>query len=250
MTARLVSDIAGHEWRRLRRGLGFWLLLAFTQLVIAWLVFAQLEAFTEIAPRLKAADAGIGATDLVIMPTMNSLVLLLLLATPLLAMGSLAGESRSGRIALWLSSPVGSLHIAVGKILGLWLALLPLLATACATLALLGLGIDLDLPRFALAVAGLLLVGLWLACVSVWISGLFAHPAAALAASYGLLLMLWLLDSFSTADAPWQHWAMLPHTEPMLRGLLRSQDLMYFVTTGAAAVILTAHRLDRRRGLT
>jgi ABC-2 type transport system permease protein len=241
--------IAAHEWRRLRSGLGFWILLALTQLAIAWLAFAQLEALAGIAPRLKAANATIGATELVVMPTLNSLVLLLLLVGPLLAMGSLAGERRSGRIALWLSSPAGSGSIALGKTLGLWLGLLPLVATACATLALLGTGIALDVPRFLLAVAGLLLFSLWLSCITVWLSGLFDHPAAALAASYGLLLALWLLDSFAGGEARWETVALLPHIEPLLRGLLRGEDLLYFASTGAAAVLLTIHRLDRQRGL-
>ena len=85
----MIADIALHEWRRLRAGLSFWLLLALTQLIVAWLAFAQLEAFAEIAPQLKAGAATLGATDLVVMPTLNSLLLLLLLLCPLLAMGSL-----------------------------------------------------------------------------------------------------------------------------------------------------------------
>jgi hypothetical protein len=35
----------------------------------------------------------------------------------------------------------------------------------------------------------------------------------------------------------------------MLRGLLRGEDLLYFASTGGAAVLLTIHRLDHQRGL-
>ena len=130
----------------------------------------------------------------------------------------------------------------------LWLGLLaPLLGAA--TLGLLALGVDLDLPRLAVAIAGLALVALWLAALCVLLSGLFDHPAAALAASYGVLLFLWLLDSFSSPGASWHGWSLMPHVEPLLRGLLRSQDLLYFVASGAAAALFTIHRLDRRRGL-
>ena len=74
-------------------------------------------------------------------------------------------------------------------------------------------------------------------------------PAAALAASYGVLLFLWLLDSLSGSDAPWHVWALMPHIKPLLLGLLRSQDLLYLLSTGGAAVLLTVHLIDRRRGL-
>lgn len=245
----MIGRIALHEWRHQFAGLAVWLLLVCGQLIVAWLTFAQLEAFADIAPQLKASGATLGATDLVVIPTFNSLLLLLLLGCPLLAMGSIAGEAHSGRLVAWFAAPLGSASIVVGKVLGLWLCLLPLVLSASLTLAALGLGIALDPARFALAVAAMLLCSLWLAALSVWLSSLFDHPAAALAASYGLLLFLWLLDSLSGSDTGWHYWALLPHVEPMLRGLLRSQDLLYFAATAGAAVLLTTHRLDRRRGL-
>lgn len=246
----MIWRIALHETRRLRAGLLFWLLLAITQLLIAWLGFAQLEAFATIAPQLKAAGSTIGATDLVITPTLNSLVLLLLLGVPLLAMGSVAGEVRSGRIDLWLAAPVRSGGIALGKTLGLWLASLPLVATGALTVAALGLAVDVDWPRLILAAATLALFSLWLASLTLCLSAWLDHPAAALAASYGLLLFLWLLDSLSSSEAPWYWLALLPHIEPMLKGLLRSQDVAFFAATGAAGIMLGAFRLARRRGET
>lgn len=244
-----MLHIALHEWRRLRAGLTFWLLLALVQLIISWLAFAQLEAFAEIAPRLKANSATLGATDLVVMPTFNSLLLLLLVVVPLLAMGSLAGEVHGGRMPLWLSSPLSSRQLVLGKVFGLWLALLPIVLTACATLGALGVGVELDLARFALAVGGMLLVSLWLCAIGVLLSALFDHPAAALAASLGLLWFLWLLDSFSDSTGTLHAWALLPHMKPLLLGLVRSQDLLYFASTTAAALLLTIHLTDRRRGL-
>jgi ABC-2 type transport system permease protein len=244
----MIVHIALLEWRRLRAGMMFWVLLAFGQLIIAWLGFAQLEALARIAPELKAGGSALGVMDLVIMPTLNSLVLLLLLGIPLLAMGSLAGETHSGRIALWLSSPVSGTQLVLGKILGLWLAGLPLGLSATLTLAAFGLGVDLDWPRFALAVGWVLLLGLWLASVTLFISGLFDHPAAALAASYGILIFLWLLDSFSVPESAWHWFSLLPHVKPGFQGLLRSQDILFFAATGAAAALLGTYTIARRRG--
>lgn len=226
----------------------FWLLLAFGQLIIAWLLFAQLEAFAKIAPQLKASGSTLGAMDLVLGPTLNSLVLLLILGTPLLGMGSLAGERRSGRIALWLSSPVSGSQMIAGKFIGLWLASLPLLLSALLTLGALGFGIDMDWPRFALAAAGLTLLTLWLAGINLFVSGLFDHSAAALGTSYGLLLFLWLLDSLSTADAPWHWLALLPHIKPWFDGLLRLSDVLFFIATGGAALLLGIYMIAYRRG--
>lgn len=244
----MIWTIALHEWRRLRAGLMYWLLLAFGQLTIAWLAFAQLEAFARIAPQLKAGGATLGVMDLVISPSLGSLVLIMLLAGPLLAMGGFAGEARNGRLALWLSAPASSRQLVLGKVAGLWLASLPLLLSGLLTLALFGLGITLDWPRFGLSSAVLLLMCLWLSSVVVLVSTLVDHPAAALTVSYGGLLLLWLLDSISDTTTPWHWLALLPHMEPGFRGLLRSQDLVFFLATGAAAVLLAVYRIARRRG--
>lgn len=241
-------SIALHEWRRLRAGLMFWLLLAFGQLTIAWLSFAQLEAFARIAPQLKAAGTTLDVMDLVVTPSLNSLILILLLVAPLLAMGGFAGETRHGRLALWLSAPLASRDLVLGKVLGLWLGLLPLLASALLTLALLALGIDIDWPRFALAAATLMLLALWLAAVVVLLSCLFEHPAAMLATCYGVLLFAWLLDSITQPSAPWHWLALLPHVEPGLQGLWRSQDLLFFVVTTLAAILLGISWVAHRRG--
>ena len=56
----MIWRIAWHDWRRLAAGLMFWLLLAFGQLIIAWLAFAQLETFATIAPQLKAGGSTLG----------------------------------------------------------------------------------------------------------------------------------------------------------------------------------------------
>ncbi|WP_078121187.1 ABC transporter permease [Thiosocius teredinicola] len=244
----MIASIALHEWRRLRSGMMFWLTLAFAQLIIAWLAFTQLEAFARIAPQLKARNSPLGAMDLVIAPSMNTLVMLLLLVTPILGMGSIAGETQSGRISLWLSAPVRSSRVVVGKWLGLWLATLPIVISVLSTLAAFGLATELDWPRFMLAAFGLVLLSMWLAAINVWLSGLFDHPAAALALSYGLLLFLWLLDSFSGPTAPWYWLALLPHIKPMFAGLLQSQDLVYFAVTAIAVLLLATFGIARRRG--
>lgn len=244
----MIGAVAGHEWRVLRSGMTFWVLLAFVQLIVAWLAFRQLEVFMAIAPQLKATASTLGTMDLVIAPTLNSLVLVMLIAMPLLAAGSLAGEVRSGRVELWLSAPVPDASIVLGKALGLWLGGLALLAGPCLTLAAVGLGVELDWPRFALALGFLLLFSLWLVSVVLMLSALVEHPAAALAAAYGLLFFLWLLDSFGSTDAPWYWAALLPHVKPWFLGLLRSQDLVYFGATTAAALLVATYRLARRRG--
>ena len=114
--------------------------------------------------------------------------------------------------------------------------------------ALFGLGMQIDWPRFLLTAGYLVLFCLWLSAVIILLSCLVDHPAAALALSYGVLLFLWLLDSISATDAPWRWLAFVAHLEPGFRGLLRSQDLVFFVASGIAAGLLGTFLIARRRG--
>lgn len=226
----------------------YWLLLAAGQLIIAVLLFAQLEAFARIGPQLAAAGSQLSPTDLIIAPTLGTLLLVLLLCAPLMAQGGFAGEQHSGRLPLWLSSPVSTTRLFVGRTLGLFLSMLPLLMTTTLTLALTGLGIEIDARRLALAISMLLLCSLWLSALVIALSTLLDHPAAVLALSYTVVLCLWLLDSLATSGATPLWLALLPHIEPAISGLLRGQDLAYFLITGAALGLIGIYRLARRRG--
>lgn len=244
----MTWQLALHELRRSSAGLTFWLLLAAGQLVIALLLFAQLEVFARIGPELTAAGSQLNATDLIIAPTLNSLLLVLLLSAPLMAQGGFAGEHRSGRLPLWLGSPIATTRLFIGRTLGLFLSLLPLLLTGTLTVALAGLGIEIDTGRLAVGISMLALCSLWLSALLIALSTLLDHPAAALALSYAVVLSLWLLDSLGSADSGPAWLALLPHIDPAFSGLLRGQDLAYFLITGSAVSLIGIQRLARRRG--
>lgn len=244
----MIWAVADLERRRLQAGLALWIVLATAQGVIAWLAFAQLEAFAVIAPQLKASGSTIGAMDLVIKPTLNTLVLILLLTRPMLAMGTFASEARSERLLFWSAAPIAAHQFAIGKWLGLWLAGLPIVLGALATLALTGFGINMDWPRFLLAAATLLLFDAWVCAVAAWLSALVDHPAAALAAGLGLLLSLWLFDTLGAPGSPIHAAALMPRLTPAFDGLWRAGDTLFFASTLACALLLTMYRFARRRG--
>lgn len=246
----MIGVIARHELRTHLVGLPFWLTLGLGQLILAWLCFAQYAVFSELAPQLIAGQSRLGAMELVIAPTLNSAALLILLVAPLFGMGSLAGEARSGRLALWLAAPVSSGAIVLGKLLGTWLAALALPVSAMITVASLGLGVALDWPRLGAAAVGLGLLSLIASSLSLWLSSLTRQPIAALTASYGLLIFLWLLDSLTPGDSAWRVVALNPHLGAWFGGLIRGQDLAYFIFASGGMAALTVLRLGHLRGET
>ena len=242
----MIGTLARRELRGLYTTAGGWLALAAAQLLLAWMLFAQLEIYVKIQPRLTALASPLGIGDLVIAPTLASAALVLLLLVPLLGMGSIAGEVHSGRMALLLSSPVSALQLVLGKWLGLWLASLPVVALVTGMAVALGLASDLDAGRLAAGVLGLALLAAMTSAVTLWFSSLGEQPLSAAALSWGLLFLLWFIDA--SGDGGLALLSLKSHLEPFFRGLVSSESLIWFLTLTLAPLALTVHRVWRLGG--
>ncbi len=242
----MIRTIATREVRGIYATLTGWISLAAAQLLLAWLLFSQLEVYQKILPDLVRTNSPLGLTDLVVSPTLSSASLLLVVLIPLLGMGSLAEERRSGRLQLFLSSPLPTHQLVLGKWLGLMLAMLPLLFMLLAMAVILGLGSALDAGRLAAAFLGLFLFTAMAAAITLLLSSLNEQPLAAAAMAWGLLFLLWLLDASGASSLSLL--SLKDHLAPFLQGLVRTTDLVYFIAITAAALGLTTHRLWRLGG--
>ena len=242
----MIGTIAKREVRGIYATLTGWISLAAAQLLLAWLLFSQLEVYQKILPELVRTNSPLGLADLVVSPTLSSASLLLLVLIPLLGMGSLADERRSGRMQLLLSSPLPIHELVLGKWLGLVLATLPLLLMLLTMAVVLGLGSDLDAGRLAAAFLGLFLFTALAAAVTLLLSSLNEQPLAAAAMAWGLLFLLWLLDASGSSSLGLL--SLKDHLAPFLQGLVRGTDLVYFIAITAATLGLTTHRIWRLGG--
>ncbi len=241
----MIGLIARREVRERHATAGGWLALAAVQLLLAWMLFTQLEIYLRIQPRLTALASPLGITDLVTAPTLATAALALLLLVPLTGMGTLAGERRSGRLALLLSAPAGAPALVLGKWLGLVLCALPAILLALFMALLLGLASQPDPGRLAAAGLGLLLVAALAAAVTLWFSSLVEQPPAAAALAWGLLLLSWL--SGTDTGTP-TLLSLQDHLEPFLRGLVTLSGLVWFLAPTAAFLALSVHRVWRLGG--
>jgi len=245
----VILAVAGRELRALFLSPLAWSLLGVACFILAWLFLVQIESFLQIQPQLNAGRSELGVTDLVIAPLFEAAGLLFLLLTPLLTMRLLSEEYRSGTIRLLFSSPLPLYQVVLGKYLAqLGLFLLLLLLTALMPLSLL-LGSAIDLGRVAAALLGLFLLLASYAAIGLLLSSLTAQPAVAAVTTYGVLLLLWILN-ISRSDEPGQvlQWLSLAeHYRPFISGLVRSGDIAYFLLLTGSCLWLAGHHLERRR---
>lgn len=249
----MVWTLAARELRALFLSPLAWTLLALVQMVLAFIFLSQLQEFLAIQGELPMMDNAPGATDLVVAPTLGSSVLLLLLIVPLLTMRLISEERRHQTLPLLLSAPVSMTEIVIGKYLGvLGFLMLMLAMIALMPLSLL-LGGTLDFGQLAAGLLGLALLLAAFAAVGLYLSTLTAHPGVAAAGTFGILLLLWIIDwagarVAADGDAPvLAYLSMLRHYQALLSGVFDSSDVLYYLLFIVTFVVLSIRHLDADR---
>ena len=242
------------EWRRLLVRPLAWVLAALTLAWLAWNFTLLLGGFLAGQIQNAARPDGPGFTDLVGVPLLGQLAQLAFLVVPLLTMSMIAGDRRNGTLPLLFAAGVPASRIVLGKYLAVlgWL-LLWLLLTLAMPLAL-AHATHIDWGKLAAATLGLVLMLAALAALGLACSTFASHPAIAATSALILALALWGVNlgaQMAGINGGAINWlAMSAHLQPLLRGLVTSTDIVWFVLLIVLALALATRRLgtDRERG--
>ncbi|MGD8378273.1 MAG: ABC transporter permease [Gammaproteobacteria bacterium] len=247
----MIFTIAGRELRNMFLSPLAWTVLAIVELVMTYLFSAQIEYFGLVQQRLVGMEGAPGVTDLVAAPVFSSAAIVLLMVVPLLSMRLVSDERRNGTLSLLLTAPVSMTEIVLGKFLGLFSFLLIMLAVIAAMPLSLEMGTTLDLGKLFAGVLGLgLLLGSF-AAIGLFMSTLTRHPVVAAMSTFGLLLLLWILDwaakGSEMASGLFSYLSLQRHMETMLKGNFNSTDFVYYLILMIAFLGFSIRRLDAER---
>ncbi|MFU8837275.1 MAG: ABC transporter permease [Thiohalomonadaceae bacterium] len=245
----MIFSIAAHELRSLFLSPLAWVILAVVQFILAWIFLAQLDLYLGVQAQLANLEHPPGITELLISPLFSSAALLLLLVIPLLSMRLISEERRARTLPLLLSAPVSLGEIVLGKYLGLLTFLgLMLLLVLLMPLSLLGAG-SLDYGLLGANLLGLALMIAAFAAASLYISALTSQPTIAAIGSFGLLLLLWIIDwSGQNSGGSVLAWLSLQqHYQGMLQGLFDTADVAYYLLFITTFIVLAVRRMDAER---
>ena len=247
----MILTIAYREFRSLFLSPLAWSILAITQFILAYLFLTQVETFTAIQAQLSAIDNAPGLTDIIITPLYGNAAIILMLVTPLLTMRLICEERRNKTLALLLSAPVSNSDIVIGKYLGI-LGLLFIMAGLITLMPLsLLAGGTLDLGKFFANFLALILLLAAFTATGLYMSSKAGHPTIAAMGTFGLLLLLWILDwSAGLKDQSSEllaYLSLLKHFQNIQSGLISTADLSYFVLFTATFILLSIRNLDNDR---
>jgi ABC-2 type transport system permease protein len=228
-----------------------WSILGVIQVILAYMFLAQIDWYLMMQPRMAGMEDAPGVTDLIVAPLFGNAGVILLLVTPLLTMRLISEERRNRTLSLLFTAPVSMTEIILGKYLGVFGFLMIMVAMiALMPLALL-LGGGLDGGKLAACLLGLVLLLGGFAALGIYISALANQPTVAAVSTFGALLLLWIVDwsgnAVQSASGALEYISLLRHYENLLKGLVNTSDVIYFLLFIATFLVLSVHRLDNDR---
>lgn len=203
------------------------------------------------------AQGGMGAPPMnvnqfVIEPSLGNMSIVLLFLVPMISMRLFAEENRSGTIELLLTSPLSDYHIIIGKWLGALMLYGCMLVIALANLGILFVYSEPDWRPVLVSLLGLVLMGGAMLAVGTFLSTLTKNQIVAGALTFGVLLLLWVLNWLSSFQTSLlarlcDYIAISGHFEQFSRGVIELKDLLYYLSAIALGLFLSKRSLEAVR---
>ncbi len=247
----MIFTLAARELRSMFLSPMAWVILAVISGLCAYFFLLYIELYLQLQPRLAAAPNAPGITDVIVVPLFSTTATVLLLVTPLLTMRLISEERRSQTLSLLMSAPISMTEIILGKFLGVFaFVLLMLVPVAVMPLSLLAGG-EIDMGLWASGLLGQVLLLASFCSIGLYVSTLTAQPTVAAVATFGLLLLLWVLNlagsTSNEGSGVLNYLSLLSHYQPLLKGIFSSTDIIYYLLLISSCLVLSVRRLDADR---
>lgn len=252
-TDRIITDIAGAELKMIFSTPVAWVMLVVLAVLCARAFLSVFGLYAEAAatePHISFITEGLFCSDSYgLFPTVQSYLFLFI---PLVSMGIVSRDLDSSTIGLLYSSPVSNSQIMVGKYLAL-------LGYGCALMLIVALfavfgcfAVDnVDIPLLLTGMLGLFLLVCAYAAIGVFMSSLTSYQVVSAIATFAVLAGLSALRDFGQ-DIPWVRdvtwWLSINgRCGQFIKGLISSEDIIYFITIVCGFLSLSVIRLDALR---
>ena len=187
-----------------------------------------------------------------IRPLLMNMTVVLLFVLPMITMRTYAEEKRSGTIELLLTSPLTDMQIILGKFLGaLTLYATMLLVTLVYVVALFFFGSP-EWKPIVTAYIGLLLLGGSFLSMGLLISSLTKNQIVAGMLTFGVFLLLWVIDWIGTFAGPTlepivNYLSITQHFDDFAKGVIDTKHVVYYLSFMTFGLFLTAKSVDSER---
>jgi ABC-2 type transport system permease protein len=231
-----------------------YLLLTMFAIIFGYFFWVSVYAFNMSAmeSQMRGQNFPMSVNEYVIRPLLSNVSVIGLFFIPMITMRLFAEEMRTGTIELLATSPIRDIEIILGK----WLSALMLYAvmilfTAINFAFVFRYG-NPDWKPLAIGYLGLLLQAGGLLAVGTFISTLTKNQIVAGAATFGVCLMLWIVEWVAGYEtAAWAkvlaYFSVVSHFESFAKGVLDSKDAIYYISLIFVGLFLTSRSMESLR---
>lgn len=176
---------------------------------------------------------------------------LFLFFVPAITMGSFAEERRAGTLELLLTMPIKDWQVIGGKLLASFVLLCIAIAlTALYAIVVSFLG-DIDAGATIAGYFGMAILGLSCASIGVFASSLTRNQVVAFIIAFVIVFVLFMIDKMTLFTPVWmagtlQYLSLDFHYQNLLRGVVDTRDILYFLSIVVFSAVLTAYHLSKR----
>lgn len=213
---------------------------------VGYFVFAGMEA------EMRGGMFPMNINEQVIRPLVSNVSVIGLFLIPMITMRLFAEEKRNGTIELLATAPIRDFEVVLGKWLAAVILYIGMLSLSALNFAWLFRYGNPDWKPMAAAYLGLLLQAGALLALGTFISTLTRNQIIAGSATFGVCLLLWVLEWASEYDAStWSrvlaYLSVLTHFESFAKGVLSTNDAVFYVTAICLGLFLTERSLESLR---
>ena len=224
-------------------------------LISGWFFYNVFAFYTLMS--MQAAMNPMMARDLsvtegVLRPLFQNISVIMLLMMPILTMRLFAEEKKSGTIELLLTYPVRDGEILFGKYLAALGIFVGMLTLTLAYPVLVAWTAQVEWGPLVTGYLGLLLQGAAFIAVGILISSLTENQIVAAVATFGTLLIFWVISWASDAAGAdlgriLSHLSITEHFDSFAKGVIDTKDVIYYLNLTILSLFLTLRSLESKR---
>jgi ABC-2 type transport system permease protein len=231
-----------------------YIVLAMGAIIFGFFFYSALAFFVQRGMESEMTGRGgpMSVNEFVIRPLLMNLSVISLFLVPMITMRLYAEEKRSGTIELLLTSPIRDMEMILGKLLAAFVLFACIMGIALINLAVLFIYGDPDWKPMAAGILGVSLMGLSFLSLGMMISTFTRNQIVAGALTFGLFLMLWVIDWVSAYSTAWpgqvaNYLSLTTHLENFAKGVIDLKDVVYYLSVIFIGVFLTKRSLESLR---
>jgi ABC-2 type transport system permease protein len=222
-----------------------------------WFFFSMLRQFDQMVQlvQMMGQQGQLEQMNLnvrVIDPLLHDFLIVLIIVMPALTMRVFAEEKRTGTYELLLTAPIRTGEIVAGKFIAASAFTLVMVALAWIFPLILMIFGNPEVGVMFAGYVGLALVAITFVAVGLFTSSLTQNQIVAAISSFGILIMM-LVISWAADSGGGTVWAVLKyislpeHFSTMTRGVINTEDIVFFLSAIAVSLFLTQRAVESAR---